>query len=308
MKKLLIFTLIIVVIPFLIVGLENYQEIKLKIKYGIVDNKVIRVKRVNKNRIDNVLLEDYVMGVVSGEMPISFNDEALKAQAVTARTYALKKASNSKNDYDVLDTTANQVYLDDQDLINKWNGSYDKNKQGVKNVVTDTKGEVLLYNNELIDALYFSTSNGYTENSEDIFSSEKPYLKSVDSKWDEVESPVFKTNVEVSKSTFFFNLGLELSDKVVITNLSRTNTGRVKELYINGSKFSSNAVVKAFNLKSSSFDISVNENNNVVFSVSGFGHGVGMSQYGANGMAKEGADYKKILNHYYQNAEIKKIH
>lgn len=308
MKKLLIFTLIIVVIPFLIVGLENYQEIKLKIKYGIVDNKVIRVKRVNKNRIDNVLLEDYVMGVVSGEMPISFNDEALKAQAVTARTYALKKASNSKNDYDVLDTTANQVYLDDQDLINKWNGSYDKNKQRVKNVVTDTKGEVLLYNNELIDALYFSTSNGYTENSEDIFSSEKPYLKSVDSKWDEVESPVFKTNVEVSKSTFFFNLGLELSDKVVITNLSRTNTGRVKELYINGSKFSSNAVVKAFNLKSSSFDISVNENNNVVFSVSGFGHGVGMSQYGANGMAKEGADYKKILNHYYQNAEIKKIH
>lgn len=308
MKKFLIFTLIIVLIPFLIVGLENYQEIKLKIKYGIVDNKVIRVKRVNKNRIDSVLLEDYVMGVVSGEMPISFNEEALKAQAVTARTYALKKASNSKNDYDVLDTTANQVYLDDQDLINKWSDSYDKNKQKIKNVITATKGEVILYNNELIDALYFSTSNGYTENSENVFSSEKPYLKSVDSKWDEVESPVFKTNVEVSKSTFFFNLGLEFSDKVVITNVSKTNTGRIKELYINGSKFSSNAVVKAFNLKSSSFDITVNESNNVVFSVSGFGHGVGMSQYGANGMAKQGSDYKKILNHYYQNIEIKKIH
>ncbi len=307
MKKFLTFTLIIVIVPFLIVGLENYQEIKLKIKYGIVDNKVIRVKRVNKNRVDNVLLEDYVMGVVSGEMPISFNEEALKAQAVAARTYVLKKASNSNNDYDVLDTTANQVYLDKEDLVNKWKDAYDSNKEKVKNVIMATKGEVLLYNNELIDALYFSTSNGYTENSEDVFSSEKPYLRSVDSKWDITESPVFKTNVEVSKNTFFFNLGLELSDKVVITNLLKTNTGRVKELYVNGVKFASSTLVKAFSLKSSSFDISVNENNNVVFSVSGFGHGVGMSQYGANGMAKEGYDYKKILNHYYQHAEIKKI-
>lgn len=306
MKKIILFTLIIILIPLLIVGLNNKQELIYKIKYGSINNKSIKVKRTSSGEILNVPLEQYVLGVVAGEMPASFNIEALKSQAVASRTYVLKKSENSKNDYDVLDNSSNQVYIDYDEMKEKWQSNYEEYLNKIKKAVEETKGEVILYNNNLIDAMFFSTSNGYTENSGDVFSSSLPYLVSVESNWDKQESPVFSSTNEVSKSEFLFNLGLENTNNINISNIEKTSTGRVKSLTINNKTFDADKVRSAFNLKSTSFTIEV-LNDTVKFNVNGYGHGVGMSQYGANGMAKEGYNYKQIINHYYKNCEIKKI-
>lgn len=307
MKKILLLTLTIIIIPFLIINLNKQEDIINKIKYGSYSNKVIRVKRCSEDKIEEVPLEQYVVGVVAGEMPVSFNLEALKAQAVASRTYVLKKAENNNNkDYDVEDTTANQVYLDSDDMHDKWGNNYDESIKKIEEAVRSTKGEVLLYNNSIIEAMFFSTSNGYTENSEDVFSSNKPYLVSVSSEWDKNESPVFSSKKEVSKKEFLFNLGLDVDSNIYISNIRKTNTGRVKEITINNKTFESKEIRKTFDLKSTSFEIKLLEDK-VIFHVNGFGHGVGMSQYGANGMAKSGYNYKKILEHYYKNCEIKKI-
>ena len=306
MKKILLLTLTIILIPLFIIGLTNRNEILNKIKYGFYSNSTIKVKKSKTNEIESVPIEEYVIGVVAGEVPASFDLEALKAQAVASRTYALEHKQRSKTNYDVMDNTQNQVYINYEDMKNKWKNNYDENLNKITNAVNSTKGEVLLYDNNLIDAMFFSTSNGYTENSENVFSSKKPYLVSVPSPWDKQESPVFKTTSLISKKEFLFNLGLPDSNEISISDVKTTNTKRVISLNINGKKFKGSEIKSIFKLRSTSFSIEIKEDK-VNFIVNGFGHGVGMSQYGANGMAKEGYDYKDILKHYYKNCEIKKI-
>lgn len=306
MKKILLLTLTIILIPLFIIGLTNRNEILNKIKYGFYSNSTIKVKKSKTNEIESVPIEEYVIGVVAGEVPASFDLEALKAQAVASRTYALEHKQRSKTNYDVMDNTQNQVYINYEDMKNKWKNNYDENLNKITNAVNSTKGEVLLYDNNLIDAMFFSTSNGYTENSENVFSSKKPYLVSVPSPWDKQKSPVFKTTSLISKKEFLFNLGLPDSNEINISDVKTTNTKRVISLNINGKKFKGSEIKSIFKLRSTSFSIEIKEDK-VNFIVNGFGHGVGMSQYGANGMAKEGYDYKDILKHYYKNCEIKKI-
>ena len=306
MKKILLLTLTIILIPLFIIGLTNRNEILNKIKYGFYSNSTIKVKKSKTNEIESVPIEEYVIGVVAGEVPASFDLEALKAQAVASRTYALEHKQRSKTNYDVMDNTQNQVYINYEDMKNKWKNNYDENLNKITNAVNSTKVEVLLYDNNLIDAMFFSTSNGYTENSENVFSSKKPYLVSVPSPWDKQESPVFKTTSLISKKEFLFNLGLPDSNEINISDVKTTNTKRVISLNINGKKFKGSEIKSIFKLRSTSFSIEIKEDK-VNFIVNGFGHGVGMSQYGANGMAKEGYDYKDILKHYYKNCEIKKI-
>lgn len=306
MKKILLLTLTIILIPLFIIGLTNRNEILNKIKYGFYSNSTIKVKKSKTNEIVSVPIEEYVIGVVAGEVPASFDLEALKAQAVASRTYVLEHKQRSKTNYDVTDNTQNQVYINYEDMKNKWKNNYDENLNKITNAVNSTKGEVLLYDNNLIDAMFFSTSNGYTENSENVFSSKKPYLVSVPSPWDKQESPVFKTTSLISKKEFLFNLGLPDSNEINISDVKTTNTKRVISLNINGKNFKGSEIKSIFNLRSTSFSIEIKEDK-VNFIVNGFGHGVGMSQYGANGMAKEGYNYKDILKHYYKNCEIKKI-
>ena len=306
MKKILLLTLTIILIPLFIIGLTNRNEILNKIKYGFYSNSIIKVKKSKTNEIESVPIEEYVIGVVAGEVPASFDLEALKAQAVASRTYALEHKQRSKTNYDVMDNTQNQVYINYEDMKNKWKNNYDENLNKITNAVNSTKGEVLLYDNNLIDAMFFSTSNGYTENSENVFSSKKPYLVSVPSPWDKQESPVFKTTSLISKKEFLFNLGLPDSNEINISDVKTTNTKRVISLNINGKKFKGSEIKSIFKLRSTSFSIEIKEDK-VNFIVNGFGHGVGMSQYGANGMAKEGYDYKDILKHYYKIYKIKKI-
>lgn len=303
MKKILIVLGCIVLIPYLIITLFIKDD---TVHFHFVSNMSVRVKRVAKDEIIEVPLEEYVVGVLSGEMPTSFELEALKAQAVAARSYVLKKMEqNRKKEYDVVDTVSNQVYLDYDELKVKWGIDYDNKISKIKQAVVETTGEYLTYNNQVIEAFFFSTSSGMTENCDEVFSESLPYLVSVDSHYDSI-SPSFEVNREFPLSTFYQLLNLPYQEKLEISITKTTSTGRVKELTINGNKFTGSEVYSKLSLKSTFFEIK-QDNQVVKITTKGYGHGVGMSQYGANGMAKEGYNYDEILKHYYVGTTISKI-
>lgn len=302
MKKILLVTLLVILVPFLVVSMFVRTD---EIKFHYMSNKVIRVKNVSKNTIDKVPFEEYIKGVLAGEMPTSFELEALKAQAVAARSYVMYQVSkNKEKDFDVVNTVTNQVYLSDADLKEKWKDEYVSKINKIKQAVTETKGEYLSYNGEIVEALFFSTSTGQTENSEEVFSSKVPYLRSVSSQWDKA-SPVFEDTSTFELKDFYEKLGLQYNDKITSEVTEKTSTGRVKTIKINGQNFKGRDVATKLKLRSNYFSI-VQNNKNVTITTRGFGHGVGMSQYGALGMAKEGYKYDEILKHYYQGTEIKK--
>lgn len=302
MKKILLFLLLILFIPFMIVVLFVKDD---EIKFEYIKTEYVRVKRKD-NSIIKVPLEDYIVGVLAGEMPIDFEEEAFKAQAVAARSYVLiKMKENMNNDYDVVDTVQNQVYLDYTYLKNVWKNNYIKNINKLKKVVKDTKGQYLEYNGEIAQTMYFSTSTGVTENCKEIFGNDVPYLTSVDSKWDNI-SPLYETSQEYNINEFFQKLNLPYSNVLNISYIKRTSTGRNIKLMINNNIYNASDIMQIFNIKSTFFDIT--KNNNVIkISSKGYGHGVGMSQYGAQAMALKKYKYNQILYHYYKNTKIKKI-
>lgn len=260
-----------------------------------VKDYTVQVK--TKSKTLKVNLDDYLVGVLAGEMPASFEKEALKAQAVASRTFVLSR--NLKVD----NTTNSQVYLTDEQMQKNWGKQYKKNKEKIKKAVQETHNEVMTYNGEYISALFFSSSNGKTVNSEDYFSGEVAYLKAVDSHWDLTIDP---TNVR--KKTFtkkqIANIFHISSPEIKIT--SYTSSGYVKKVFINNKEYSGREIREKLNLASSCFQIQLNSKG-YTFITKGNGHGVGMSQYGAQAMAKENKTYKDILNHYYKNIKIKSI-
>ena len=266
----------------------------------------IRVNQTSKNQIVEVDLEDYVRGVIAGEMPISFDIEALKAQAVAARTYAVRRINKNKQ-YDVVDTVMNQVYLDNDTLKKRWNSNYDKYISKINEAVSSTRGEYVDYNGNYADTLFFSTSVGNTENSEEIFGTKVAYLQSVSSEWDKEVSPVYEEKNVFTRETFCKKLNLNDCSKIYVTVLNETSTGRIKNIKINNKQFTGSEVAYYLGVRSNYFYISI-ENNNVVVLTRGFGHGVGMSQYGAEGMANNGYSYKEILEHYYKGTTIKNLY
>lgn len=304
MKRLIIVTAVIVSIPFFVVHFlnvpeKNYKEIELK----YLSNIFVRVKRSNGN-IESIPLEEYVVGVVAGEMPVSFELEALKAQSVASRSYVMRRLGGN-GDYDVTDTVSNQVYLDDNELKEKWKDKYSQYISKVRQAVNETSMECLEYNGEIIDAMFFSTSNGYTEDSGNFFSKSLPYLKSVESSWDQEVSSVFQDSKNISLQEFYEKLGLSYSKKLNIENVSRSSSNRVTSLTINGTVFSGKDVYYKLGLRSSDFSFE-QLGSNVIVSTKGYGHGVGMSQYGALGMAKKGYSYRRILSHYYVGTTLVK--
>lgn len=304
MKKILITIIFIILIPYIIVTFFIKDE---EIKFKFVSNNFVRVKREKTNEIDNIPFEEYVKGVLAGEMPANFHIEALKAQAVAARSYVLKKMANNKDkEYDVVDTIENQVYLDDEALKKNWKNNYEKNMNKLKQAIIETKGEYLTYDGEVINAFFFSTSNGKTENCEEVFVQKLPYLKSVDSSWDINISPVYNNEKKLTKEEFYKKLNLKYDENLKIEVLNYTTAGSIKTVKINDKTFKSTDIRSKLSLKSTSFTIK-NVNDEIIITTKGNGHGVGMSQYGAYGMAKEGYNYTQILKHYYTGVEIKKI-
>lgn len=260
----------------------------------------ITVYRSNGSVI-NLNMTDYLIGVVSSEMPASFNFEALKAQSVLARTYALKAKQTGKK---LTDTVSTQSYIDIDQMKNKWGNSFNTYYNKIKNAVENTNGEYLSYNGNYIEALYHSTNNGKTESSLDVFGNYYPYLISVSSEYDKNASSYLRT-INMPLDTISNKLGLSLNNDSVISILSYTDGGNIKEININGNNFSGKKVRELLGLRSADFDISISDNNANI-TTRGYGHGVGMSQYGANGMANAGYSYKDILSHYYPGTTLTK--
>lgn len=260
----------------------------------------ITIYRSNGSII-NLNMTDYLIGVVSSEMPASFNLEALKAQSVLARTYALKAKQTGKK---LTDTVSTQSYIDIDQMKNKWGNSFNTYYNKIKNAVENTNGEYLSYNGNYIEALYHSTNNGKTESSLDVFGNYYPYLISVSSEYDKNASSYLRT-INMPLDTISNKLGLSLNNDSVISILSYTDGGNIKEININGNNFSGKKVRELLGLRSADFDISIGDNNANI-TTRGYGHGVGMSQYGANGMANAGYSYKDILFHYYPRTTLTK--
>ena len=306
MKKIILFTVIIIFIPFVVVTFFKVDK-KEEIKLNYESNTIIRVKRLSSSEIEYLPFEEYIVGVLAGEMPIYFEKEALKAQAVAARSYALKKIEyNKDNEYDVVDSVLNQVYLDNQYLKEAWGNKYVDNINKLREVVNDTSLEYLDYNGEVIDALFFSTSNGYTENSSLVFNIDLPYLQSVTSMWDSSTSSAFRSTKKISSSDFYSSLGLEKSNILNFKVLKRSSTNRILNLSINSTEFTGRELYDKLGLKSTDFSLK-QDGDTIIIDTVGYGHGVGMSQYGAEGMALEGYSYKDILSHYYVGTSIKKL-
>lgn len=305
MKKVFLIGLLIVLIPYLIVTFFMKEK---EIDFNLITNNInVRVKRLKTNNIELVPLEEYIVGVVAGEMPINFELEALKAQAVAARSYVLKRIDYSKkSEYDVVDSVTNQVYLDNNYLKERWQDKYVSNINKLRKAVSDTLGEVLMYDNKIADTLYFSTSNGFTENSEAVFGMDLPYLKSVESSWDRNTSPVFNDEKIINLDEFYSKLQLPYKEKLTIKILNRSTSGRVLELTVNDKLFTGRELYSKLGIRSTDFTIT-QDKTSVYIDTKGYGHGVGMSQYGANGMALSGYKYNDILTYYYQNTVIKKI-
>ena len=305
MKQIIIYILLILIIPTILI-LSFKKELN-KNKLTKITNEKVRVNRVSKNKIEEIELEDYVMGVVAAEMPLSFEEEALKAQAVCARSYVLRKIIQNKDkEYDVVDTIQNQVYQDDLELRNKWKDKYDDYLKKLKKVVKETTGEYLTYKGEIIETFFFSTSNGKTENSEEVFTKKLPYLRSVDSSWDEETSPVFHTTKQMSLNDFYTKLNLPYNKNLKYEILEKTEAGSIKTIKFNGVTFKGTEVRTKLGLRSTYFDIEI-KGSNITFKTTGNGHGVGMSQYGALSMSKKGYNYEEILKYYFKDVEISKI-
>ena len=243
-------------------------------------------------------LNDYVTGVVASEMPALFNEEALKAQAVAARSFATSKIEN--NFLELTSGISDQVYSPNFKLKEKWNDHYNKYYNKIYNCVKSTHNEVIKRDNKILRTYYFSMSNGYTENSQTVFNDTTfTSVKSLENE----STPNYKFQKTFSSSDL--NKLLNISN-IDIQNVERNETNHVKSITINNKTYTGIEFRKLLNLRSTDFTIEKQDNNYIITTI-GYGHGVGMSQYGANQMAKEGSSYKEILNHYYENTEISEI-
>ena len=268
----------------------------------VVDNSTYVNVRRSDGRVVSLELEDYVIGVVGAEMPALFSSEALKAQAVIARTYALKANSMGRS---LSDNESTQSYKDNGELASLWGGNYSSYYSKIKDAVNSTKGVYLTYNGQFIEAVYHSTSNGKTEDSSNVWGNYYPYLVSVDSVYDNT-NPSFSISKSFSYNELSSKLGFNVDSSSEFNILGYTSGGRVSSISVDGHEFSGVSFRSVLGLRSTDFDI-VKNDDGVVITTRGYGHGVGMSQYGANGMGKAGYSYSDILLHYYSGVSIEQL-
>jgi stage II sporulation protein D len=344
MKKILMFIsfclFIILVVPFVILSCFRTGSVRKEIKPDIIntasadetvsdqdgkDNSAsvsikIKVNIAEKKTVKEMELEEYITGVVAGEMPYDFEIEALKSQSVAARTYAVTrmktfggKGCSSASGADICTNSGHcQEWISKEDYIKTHGTDADKHWEKIAAAVTATRGIILEYNSKpVLYPLFFSTSSGKTENSQDVFSSSYPYLRSVESSSEEV-APKFVSTVTISKNNFVKKLsgnGVKLSVSKIpsqVSILSRSQGGSVKTIQIGSKRFAGTQMRTMFGLNSANFEIAYTSDS-VVFTVHGNGHGVGMSQWGANVMGKQGKKFDEILKHYYQGVELKNV-
>lgn len=259
---------------------------------------------------------EYVCGSVAAEMPLTYHEEALKAQAVACYTNSLrlKNASDKSaiNGADISsDTSTHQGYLTREERKEKWGDDYQKYESKLETVVKEVMNEYLTYDNEYCVAAFSAICTGTTESAENVWGTEIPYLVSVKSSGDTL-SPSYSSTATFTKSQFISimkDLGVSVNSKTniedIIGKAKTSKAGTVLKIKISDKELTGEQIRNAFSLRSSAFKITATENE-VTFKVSGYGHGVGMSQYGADYMARQGSTYDEILKHYYKGANLEK--
>ncbi|GGA43994.1 stage II sporulation protein D [Paenibacillus physcomitrellae] len=289
------------------------------------DGPPVSVYLSDTGGVETLPLEQYVLGVLVAEMPSDFGIEAMKAQAIAARTFIVKRLAAGdrsgvpEGSADVTDTVTHQAYLSKAELTAWKQAGKGAALQKLQQAVDETAGIIMTYDGQPISALFFSASGGYTENSEDYWSERIPYLRSVASPWDAQIDPSYKETVQMPLQEIYSKLGLSAASLPALagtgtgqaaqtaaslfTVLDRTQGDSIKEIRIGGKLFTGREVREKLGLRSSHFDIKMQQNEALITTY-GYGHGVGMSQWGANGMAKEGYTAAEILKHYYTGISL----
>ncbi|KAB3526669.1 stage II sporulation protein D [Alkaliphilus serpentinus] len=279
---------------------------------------LLKVYNHKTNKIMELDLEEYIANVVAAEVPASFHIEALKAQAVAARTYAVWKQDKENANHPGASLCTSHTHCQEwlsKDELRERHGRLwmYQNWPRVQEAVEATKGIIITYNLEPIEPLYHSTSGGKTENSEDVFASAVPYLRSVSSPYED-RSPVLADQKKVSSKEFINTLKnrrshIKLQEKNLSNQIQiqeRSSGGRITKIIVGNEEFTGRELREMFQLRSADFTVNVS-GNTVIFHTKGYGHGVGMSQWGANGMAEEGYTYEEILTHYYQGVMLSQL-
>ncbi len=274
-------------------------------KAAVAGDRALRLTVRNQaGNLQQLTMEEYLVGVVLAEMPASFEPEALKAQAVVARTYTRKRASGSKHPDSAvcMDSTCCQAYVAPGDYLDR--GGKAESVERVRAAVADTDGLVLCYAGKLIDATYFSCSGGSTEDAVAVWGQDVPYLQAVESPGEEA-APRYSETVTFSASSFADKLGLPGGTDPAgwFGAASYTEGGGIESLIICGKHFRGTELRSLLGLRSTAFTWEV-RGQQISITTRGFGHRVGMSQYGAQAMAQAGSSFREILSHYYQGTEL----
>ncbi len=333
MKMIVVMTIIIclalIVLPLIFLGETKSNIGPFDLRNGCIvksseitfpkDGKV-KLYRKEEGKVEELDLEEYIMGVVASEVPANFNEEALKAQAVAARTFYMNKRTNpdkeaEKYGAEISDTTNCQVYMSKEERFTKWSSKErESNWSKIEKAVSDTKGQVLTYNGSVLEyPQFFAVSSGKTEDAKDVFAVDVPYLKSEDSKGEEI-APKFKTTMLILVNDFinkingkYKNANIKKGNLDAQINIeSYTEGGSVKTIKIGQEIIKGTEFRELFNLNSTNFTFNFDKEA-IKINCTGYGHGVGMSQWGANAMANNGSTYEEILKHYYNGVEINEI-
>ncbi len=313
---IIIFVLVIIIFPALFAKkqpADSPEDLVPEIEFSITSMKggSDEVCVWLDGTLKDMPLDEYVVGVVAAEMPASFESEALKAQAVAARTYTLYKKNHggcsAHSGADICsDSTHCQAYMTADEMAAAWGADTKTNLEKIMSAVQETSGEMIYYEGEQIQVFFHASSGGRTENSENVYSKALPYLVSVESSGEENSSHYYG-EVTVSRDDFIrrmkaFSASISFDKQKLIGDIVRFESGRVQSIEVGNETFTGREIREIFGLNSTNFTI--NADQDITFSTIGFGHGVGMSQTGANAMAKEGYNYIDILMHYFRGVTV----
>lgn len=330
MRKLILYLIILIQIIFLIPILftkkfeakEIISKTENNIENQVIENNydykkysTVKLLHTATNEISEVPLDEYLYHVVSAEMPADFELEALKAQAVVARTYTIYKITNNEKKHgeaDICDSASCcQAWISKENRLARWEENVrESNWNRIQNVVNDTKGKIITYEGKPINAFFHSNSGGTTEIPINVWGgSGYPYLQVVETAGEE-EYSQYNSEVNLTKEEFtnkikekHSELVIDFSKEDAISIKEKTDSGRVKTLKVGNIEIAGVEARTILGLRSTNFTFEI-EGNNIKFNVIGYGHGVGMSQTGADALAKEGKNYEEIIKHFYLGIEI----
>ena len=297
---------------------ENIAENQEEISEEYIYNKygTIKLLHTDTNAIEEVALDTYLCHVVSAEMPVDFEKEALKAQAIVARTYTIYKINHKKHDNaDICDdSNCCQAWISKEDRLARWDGDKEEKWKKIEDCVNETKGKIITYNNEPINAFFHSNSGGKTELPVDVWGggSNMPYLQVVETAgedgYTQYNSEVELSNEEIVEKLKekYADIQIDFNNEEDIKILEYTSSGRVKTIKFGNHEISGTEARTIFGLRSTNFEIEKIDGK-IKFTVTGYGHGVGMSQTGADSMAKSGSSAEDIIKHFYVGIEIKDV-